>query len=112
MVQPQRDCVHSLGPRQAYLLGRLDSIDEGGKSLLDNSLVFFGSSLKDGSIHSCEDLPIAMFGTLGGRVRPRGHVFTAPKTPISHLHRTTLGWYGIESEDFNDTGAEMLSELG
>lgn len=96
----------------AYLLGRLDSIDEGGKSLLDNSLVFFGSSLKDGSIHSCEDLPIAMFGTLGGRVRPRGHVFAPPKTPISHLHRTTLDWFGIEAEDFNDTGAKLLPGIG
>jgi hypothetical protein len=96
----------------AYLLKRLDSIDEGGKSLLDNSLVFFGSSLSDGNLHSCEDLPIAMFGTLGGRVRPRGHVFTPHKTPISHLHRTTLGWYGIEAENFNETGAKTLSNLG
>lgn len=78
----------------------------------DNSLIFFGSSLSDGNLHSCVDLPIAMFGAPGGRIRPRGHVFTPPGTPISQLHRTTLNWYGIEAEDFDDTGAKLLPGIG
>lgn len=96
----------------AYFLNRLDSIDEGNGSLLDNSLIFFGSSLKDGQEHSSVDLPVAMFGNLGGRVRARGHVFLRDKTLMASLHRTTMHWYGVEADDFNDTGAKLLPGIG
>ena len=85
----------------AYLLERLDSIDEGNGSLLDNSLVFFGSSLKDGHLHSCEDLPIAMFGTSGWpsstartRLRPlrrlQSHICIGPRWLGTELRRMIL----------------------
>jgi len=47
----------------AHLIKRLDSIDEGhGSSLLDNTLVFFGSCMMDGNTHTREQLPIVLIG--------------------------------------------------
>ena len=98
--------------QSAYLMGRLDGINEGDGSALDNSVVFFGSSLKDGHPHSNIDLPIACVGRAGGALKPSGHVICPENTHIADLHLTTLDWYGLEEKDFNGLGARRLSGLG
>ena len=97
--------------QSAYLLERLDAIREGDASALDNSVVFFGSSLKDGHPHSNIDLPIACVGRAGGALKPSGHVLCPPDTHIADLHLSTLGWFGIEADDFNGLGAKRIAEL-
>jgi hypothetical protein len=97
--------------QSAYLLQRLDTIDEGSGTALDNSVVFFGSSLKDGHPHSNIDLPIACVGRAGGALKPAGHVICPENTPIADLHLTTLGWFGIEARDFNDLKAKPIAQL-
>jgi hypothetical protein len=52
-----------------YLVKRLKEIDEGGKSLLDNSILMFASSLFDGDAHSADHLPIVLAGKAGGALR-------------------------------------------
>lgn len=98
--------------QSAYLMKRLDAIDEGDGSALDNSVVFFGSSLKDGHPHSNIDLPIACVGRAGGALKPAGHVILPEDTHIADLHLTSLGWFGIEATDFNGTDARRLPGLG
>jgi hypothetical protein len=49
-----------------YLVKRLKEIDEGGTSLLDNSILMFASSLFDGDAHSADHLPIVLAGRAGG----------------------------------------------
>jgi hypothetical protein len=95
----------------AYLLEKLDAIDEGDGSALRNSVVFFGSSLKDGHPHSNIDLPIACVGRAGGALKPSGHVLCPPDTHIADLHLSTLGWFGIEADDFNGLGAKRIVGL-
>jgi uncharacterized protein DUF1552 len=50
----------------AYLIGRLKAIDEGGRSLLDNSLLMFCSNLFDGDRHQADEMPILLAGRGGG----------------------------------------------
>ena len=95
--------------QSAYLMHRLDQIDEGESTALDNSLVFFGSSLKDGHPHSNIDLPILCVGRAGGALQPAGQVFCGEESHIADLHLSTLGWYGIEAGDFNGLGAKPLN---
>ncbi len=52
-----------------YLVQRMKEIDEGGTSLLDNSILMFASSLFDGDAHSAEQLPIVLAGKAGGALR-------------------------------------------
>jgi hypothetical protein len=52
-----------------YLVKRLKEIDEGGASLLDNSILMFASSLFDGDAHSADHLPIVLAGKAGGALR-------------------------------------------
>lgn len=50
----------------AYLLDRMKKIDEGGRSLLENSLLMFCSNLFDGDRHQADRMPIVLAGQAGG----------------------------------------------
>jgi hypothetical protein len=52
--------------QHAYLLEQMDSIDMGGHSLLDESVVFFGSEISDPPVHSKVNMPIMVAGGGGG----------------------------------------------
>jgi hypothetical protein len=52
-----------------YLVEKMKAIDEGGSSLLDNSLLMFASSLYDGDAHSADQLPIVLAGKAGGQLK-------------------------------------------
>ncbi len=53
----------------AYLMDRMKAIDEGGSSLLDNSLLMLTSSLFDGDTHGADQLPIVLAGKAGGALK-------------------------------------------
>src|SRR5687768_17417952 len=53
----------------AYLVKRLKEIDEGGQSLLDNSLLLFCSNLFDGDRHQADHMPMLLAGRAGGTLK-------------------------------------------
>jgi hypothetical protein len=53
-----------------YIVDRMKKIDEGGTSMLDNSILMLASSLFDGDAHSAEQLPIVLAGRAGGSLKP------------------------------------------
>lgn len=72
----------------AYFLEKLKSIKEGGGTLLDNSLILYGSAIADGNRHTHHDLPIIVAGKGGGRF-PQGRLLHYPKeTPLNNLYLT------------------------
>ena len=52
--------------QHAYLLQQLDAVDLGGHSLLDESVVFFGSEIQDPPSHSRVNVPFLLAGGGGG----------------------------------------------
>jgi hypothetical protein len=52
-----------------YIVEKMKAIDEGGTSLLDNSLLMFASSLFDGDAHGADQLPIVLAGKAGGQLQ-------------------------------------------
>ncbi len=87
----------------AYLLNRLRSLKEGSSTLLDNSMILFGASLKDGNRHLEENLPILLAGRARGALRPGRRVRAAPKTPLCNLHLAMLHRLGINEKSFGDS---------
>jgi hypothetical protein len=90
----------------AYLVGRLKSIREGDATLLDNSMLVYGSSISDGNIHWHRDLPVAMLGRAGGAIRPGRHV-VYPETPMTNLFLTMLEHMGVPTEKLGDSEGEL-----
>ncbi len=52
-----------------YLVQRLKAINEGGKSLLDSSMLMMASNLYDGDKHGADQMPIVMAGKAGGAMK-------------------------------------------
>jgi hypothetical protein len=68
----------------AYLLTKLDNIQEGNGSILDNSLMAFGSGNSDGQRHNHDDLPTLLIGRAGGTVKGGRHL-DFEGAPITNL---------------------------
>ncbi len=96
----------------AYMLERMDSIDEGNGSLLDNSTVLYGSSMKDGNGHVKDNLPIILAGGGGGALKPGRHIVCDEHTPLANLHLTLLQNYGVEADHFNHASTGTIPQLG
>ncbi|MEM9367657.1 MAG: DUF1552 domain-containing protein [Planctomycetota bacterium] len=86
-----------------YLLQRLDSVEEGdGETLLDRTLITYGSGLGDGSTHQYNDLPIIVGG--GGRhVEGGKHINMPEGTPLANLWLTQAKMMGVPIDHFADS---------
>ena len=87
----------------AYLLGKLRDIKEGESTLLDNSMVLFGSGLRDGNVHSPVNLPIVLGGRGGGRIAGGQHIVYPPNSPLSNLYVAMLDAFGAPVDRFADS---------
>lgn len=96
-------CVTWHVEQVAYFLNKLKSLDEGGKSLLDNSMVMFGCGIKCGNLHLEENLPIALAGRGKGTLRPGRRVRAEKKTPLCNLYLAMLHRMGIQEQSFGDS---------
>ena len=95
----------------AYLLNRLKAIPEGEGTLLDHSLVLFGSGLRDGNRHSPVDLPILVGGQAGGALQTGVHLSFDPKTPLANLYQSVLKVWDIDGIQFGDSTGPLNSIL-
>jgi uncharacterized protein DUF1552 len=95
----------------AYLLGKLDAIDEGGSTLLDNTLVLYSSEISDGNRHNHNDLPVLLAG--GGNLGINtGQHLRFDKQPIATLFLSLIQAMGATSvTKFGDDGTAPLSGL-
>jgi hypothetical protein len=91
----------------AYFLTKLKSLDEGGTSLLDNSMVMFGGSLSDGNRHAVENLPILLAGRGKGTLKPGRRLRAPEQTPICNLYLSMLDRLGIQEKSFGDSTGRL-----
>ena len=97
----------------AYFLGKLrDAQDEDG-SILDHSMVVYGSSLSDSNAHTHDNLPTLLVGGASGAIRGGRHVRYPDGTPMTNLYLTMLDRLGVHRDQIGDsTGRiEHLSSL-
>ncbi|MEM1228732.1 MAG: DUF1552 domain-containing protein [Planctomycetota bacterium] len=86
----------------AHLVSRLSEISDGEGSLLDHSLLTFGSGMGNGTVHDYNDLPIVTAGGLGGAIETGQH-HRFDKTPVANLWLTVAQSAGIETDAFADS---------
>ncbi|WP_372719476.1 DUF1552 domain-containing protein [Novipirellula sp.] len=95
----------------AYFLERLESIKEGEGTLLDQSMVLYGSGISDGNRHRHEDLPIVLAGGAGGQIRTGRYIETKSERPMANLFLSMLDKMGTPAESIGDSSGR-LEELG
>ena len=69
----------------AYLLKKLQETQDGDGSLLDHSLILFGSSLSESNLHTHDDLPIVLAGSANGQIKGNRHLVYPSGTPLNNL---------------------------
>jgi len=90
----------------AYYLQRLKDTPDGDGSLLDHSLILYGSGLGDANIHTHHELPTAVLGG-GGQWKGGRHLKYPKDTPLNNLLVTMLHKAGVRTENFGDATGEL-----
>ena len=95
----------------AYIANRLATITmPGGDSLLDETLLTYGSGLGDGSTHQYNDLPIIVAGG-GQRMRLKRHINLPEGTPLANLWLTQAQLCGLPMNQFADSTGSISQLL-
>jgi len=86
-----------------YFLDKLRATPDGDGTLLDHSMVLYGSSLSDGNEHNFDPLPILLAGGASGQLEGGRHLKYAQHTPMSNLLLAMLHKLGIEADSIGDS---------
>ena len=98
--------------QMAHVARRLDAIDEGGRTALDNSMIMMCSSMMAGAKHDNDQLPLAVLGRAGGRLES-GRVLDyskAEQRQMCRLYLSMLDKLGVPQKTFGDA-TEPLAEV-
>ena len=95
----------------AYLLEKMNAVQEADGTMLDNSLVFFSSEIEDGNTHNHENLPVLLAGKGGGVIHSGRHQKLDPSTEVGDIYLTMLKGVGVDAASFGEYGHKVLTEL-
>jgi hypothetical protein len=85
-----------------YFFDKLKKTPDGDGTLLDHTLVLYGSTLSDGNEHNHDPLPVLLVGG-AGQVKGGRHTRVAPHTPMANLLLTMLNKFGVQQDKFGDS---------
>ena len=94
----------------ADFLARLAKTPDGEGSMLDNSMLLYGSNMSNSNAHNQYPLPTAIIGGGAGRLRGGQHINFAQRTPLANVHLTLLQRAGVPIERVGDSTG-VIAEL-
>jgi hypothetical protein len=91
-----------------YFLEKLRSLpDADGGTLLDNTLVLYGSPMGDSNVHNHKRVPLFLAGRAGGALKGNLHVKAADGTPMANAMLTVAHSLGLDMPSFGDSTAPL-----
>ncbi len=93
--------------RLTRFLDRLQATPDGDGSLLDHTMLLYGSGLSDGNRHNHSPLPLLLLGGAAGRVRGGRHLRYAEGTPMTNLLLTMLDKVGVPVDELGDSTGQL-----
>ncbi len=90
-----------------YFLQKMKSIQDGDGTLLDHSMIVYGSAISDGNQHSHSDLPALLAGGGNGCLKPGRHIVYKQETPMANLYLTLLDRVGVKPEAIGDSTGKL-----
>jgi len=89
-----------------YFLERLNAIPDGDGSLLDNTVLLYGSSMGDSNQHNHRRVPFFIVGKAGGAIAGGRHYKAANQTPLANVMLGVLHALGTDDvKEFGDSEA-------
>ena len=87
----------------AGLVQKMSEMPDGDGTMLDNSILLYGSNMSNSNAHDHWPLPSAIVGKGGGRLKGGQHLAYPDRTPVSNLMLTLLDRIGVEQESIGDS---------
>lgn len=91
----------------AEFLQKLKETPDGNGSLLDHSLLLYGSGIGNPNIHDHTNLPILVAGGAAGGLKGNRHIRYEKPTPLANLHLTLLDKVGVRLDSFADSTGKL-----
>ncbi|MDQ6677296.1 MAG: DUF1552 domain-containing protein [Acidobacteriota bacterium] len=91
----------------SYLVNKMDATKDGDGTLLDHSLLLYGSSISDGNAHTHHDLPLVLVGGAGCNIKGGRHIRYPKETPMNNLLLTMLDKAGVQTETLGDATGKL-----
>jgi Protein of unknown function (DUF1552) len=97
-----------------YFADKLQSIDEGGVSLLDRTAIVYGSPMGDGNTHNHKRCPLLLLGGANGRLAGNQHLRAPAGTPMANVMLSLMHKIGLDdiTQFGNSTGTFSLDRRG
>jgi len=91
-----------------YFMEKLSKIQEGNGTLLDNTLIVYGSPMGDSNLHNHKRVPIFLAGHAGGAIKGHLHLKEPDGTPMANIFLTLLQRLGLNDfETFGDSTGQV-----
>jgi hypothetical protein len=95
----------------AYFLKKLESTPDGDGSLLDHSLILYGTNMGNSNQHQHYDVPHILAGGASGQLNGGRHLGYPSKTvPTGNLLLSILHMFGVEQDSIGDS-TDRLEKL-
>jgi hypothetical protein len=94
----------------AYFIDKLANTPDGDGTLLDHSMITYGSGISDGNRHLHHDLPVLIVGKANGSWKTGRHLQYVKDTPMANLFLAMLDRMGVRAETIGDSNG-MLDHL-
>ena len=94
------------------LLEKLKATPDGDGSILDNSIMIYGSGMSNGNAHDPKNLPIIVLGGGSGQIKGGRHIQYPKDTPLANLHLTVLDMLGVHIDHIGDSTGEFKELSG
>jgi hypothetical protein len=91
----------------AEYVAKLKATQDGDGSLLDHSLILYGSGIGNPNVHDHTNLPILVAGGSATGLKGNRHIKYAKPVPLANLHLTLLDKVGVRLESFADSKGKV-----
>jgi len=90
----------------------LQATPDGDGTLLDHSMLLYGSSIRDGNVHDHLDLPLVLAGGKSAKIAGGRHIQYKAETPMTNFLLTMLDKIGVPADTLGDsTGKVELASV-
>jgi hypothetical protein len=91
----------------AYFVKKLQAIPDGDGTLLDHTVVLYGSGMSDGNTHNNYNVPVVVVGGRDLEMKGNRHLTYAKGTPLANLSMSLLDKFGVNVERFGDSTGRL-----
>ena len=90
-----------------HFLDKLKSIKEGDSTLLDQTVIVYGSPMGNSNVHNHKRCPLFLMGRGGGMLKGGLHLKAADGTPMANVFLTLAHGLGLDLPSFGDSTGEF-----